>query len=62
MTRALARTPAGHTQYSCLFETPARPRAFLALRWTGMSRRAGSLSPSVGELLLPALLTTGPPY
>lgn len=42
MTPALACTPAGHTQYGHLFETPVRPRAFLALGWAGMSTRAGS--------------------
>lgn len=49
MTRALAHTPAGHAQYSHLFETPERPRAFLALRWTGMSIRSGPFLPALGS-------------
>lgn len=50
MTRGLAHTPAGHAQYSHLFETPERPRAsFLALRWTGMSKRSGPFPRALGS-------------
>lgn len=59
MTPMLACTPAGHTQCSHLFETPARPRPSCPeMDWN--ESKIWATFPSFGKLLPPSLATVPP--